>query len=374
MIHFHEAVCAPDELANIEALLKSDRPWDGSVYEQEVLSSLGDIYPNARMMLTPSCTSALELAALTIDIQRGDEVVLPSFTFPSTANAFALRGACLRFAEIDPATFTMGLAEISDAITPRTKAVVAMHYNGVGPDIGAIQELCNQRSIALIEDNAHGLFATANGQPLGSFGKLATLSFHHTKNISCGQGGALIVNDLSLVDKAGVYRDKGTNREAFLQGKVPYYHWERVGINSVPAGLLMASLAAQFQEASNWQNQRQRIWSRYRDTLMPAAAQWGIQLQAVATNVAHAAHAFAFLLPEAIDRAMFLKRLAIAGVQAVPHYHPLHLAPAAGDQPPLPMTERVAKSIVRLPLHPNLTENAAITVSAAVRNALMQAA
>ena len=307
------------------------------------------------VLLTTSCTHALELGALTLGLSAEDELVMPSFTFVSTANAFALRGARIRFADIDPGTFSMGTKEAAAAITPRTTAVVAVHYGGVTRDLDALAELCAARRIRLIEDNAHGLFASFKGKPLGSFGVMSTLSFHKTKNISCGEGGALVLNDAALLERAEIVREKGTDRSRFLRGEVDKYTWRELGSSYLPSDLLAALLVAQLENAEETQRQRLTIWARYQALLQPHLERLGLTLQEIPEHVRHPAHLFAVLLPARVERARVLARLKERGVRATSHYEPLHLSPRAAERTSLPVTESVAARLVRLPLHTLLT-------------------
>jgi dTDP-4-amino-4,6-dideoxygalactose transaminase len=347
-------VVAPSELDLIQqALLSGVTSGDGP-FTVQVRRILEGLHGGATVLPTTSCTHALELSAM-LCLNPGDEVVLPSFTFSSTANAFALRGCQLRFADIAADTFSMELDQIVAAMTPNTKAVVTVAYGGVLRGWDRIVELCRARGITLIEDNAHGLFARHNGRPLGTFGGLSCLSFHATKNISCGEGGALVLNDASLLHRAEILREKGTDRSRFLRGEIDKYTWRGVGSSYLPSDVLAAMLVAQLDNRAASQARRLALWQLYRDRLEPLAPRFGITLQAIPPETEHPAHVFAFVLPSRVDRTSLLKAMAARKITTVSHYEPLHLAPAHTGRDQLPVTERVAAGLVRLPLYAGLT-------------------
>jgi dTDP-4-amino-4,6-dideoxygalactose transaminase len=354
-VPFAKHVTGPAELGYVErALASGHASGDGEFTRKatELLSARLGVASHS-VLLTTSCTHALELAALLLRTEPGDEVVMPSFTFPSTANAFALRGARIRFADVDRGTFSMELPELEAALTPRSRVVVAVPYGGAMRDIAAIRDLCADRSFDLIEDAAHALFATAGGKPFGTFGQIGALSFHATKNVSCGEGGAIILNDPGLEERALILREKGTDRTRFLRGEVDNYTWQEVGSSYLPSDLLAAVLLAQLENADATQRQRQRIWRVYRDALAPRAAELGLELQEIPAGVHHPAHLFAVLVPPAADRSAVLRSLRESGIHAVSHYEPLHLAPAraTADSEELPVTSDIARRLIRLPLH-----------------------
>lgn len=328
----------------------------GRECEERLAALVGD----ARVVLTPSCTHALEMAALVLDIGPDDEVIVPSFTFTSTATAFALRGARLRFADIDPTTFDIDPASVANLVSDRTAAVVAVHYAGVGCDMAALEKLTAPVGASVVEDDAHGLFGTLHGRPLGTFGRLATLSFHETKNVSCGEGGALVVNDDALLDDVLIAREKGTNRHAFFRRLVDKYTWVGPGSSWLPSEFTAAVLLAGLDAAPVTQARRQAIWARYREALGPWAAARGVVFPDVPDGAVHPAHLFAMLLPDAAARPRFIDHMAAHGVQVVFHYLPLHSAPAAarfgaGDE--CPVAASVSARLVRLPLYQNLRDD-----------------
>jgi dTDP-4-amino-4,6-dideoxygalactose transaminase len=309
-----------------------------------------------RAFLTTSCTDALELAALLFEVAPGDEVIVPAFTFVSTANAFALRGARPVFVDIRPDTLNLDERLLAAAITPRTRAIVVVHYGGVACEMDAIAEV----KLPIVEDTAHGLFGSYRGRPLGSIGTVGALSFHETKNITCGEGGALLVNDPALVARAEILREKGTNRGRFFRGEVDTYTWVDLGSSFLPSDLLAAFLVAQLEAAREIQAARHRAWATYAAELAPWAAHHGIALPAVPPHCTHPAHNFYLLLPDLARRTALLAHLAARNVRAAFHYQPLHLSDFArrwGGKPgDLPVTERVADTLVRLPLYPDLDE------------------
>ena len=325
-----------------------------------------------RFLLTTSCTHALEMAALLLDIQPGDEVMLPSFTFVSTANAFVLRGARPVFIDSRPDTLNLDENQIEARLTPRTKVIVPVHYAGVGCAMDRILEIANSRGIHVVEDNAHGLFGKYHGRPLGSFGSLATQSFHETKNISCGEGGALIVNDARFIHRAEILREKGTNRASFFRGQVDKYTWVDLGSSYVPSDILAAFLHAQLEEAERIQAARSAIWRRYHRELADWAASFDVRVPNIPVECEQAYHMFYLLLPSLEDRQAFIQHLAERGILAVFHYLPLHMAPMGqkfGGQPgDCPVAEALSDRLVRLPFYFDLSENDQARVIDAVRS------
>jgi dTDP-4-amino-4,6-dideoxygalactose transaminase len=309
----------------------------------------------ARVLLTTSCTHALDLAALVLDISPGDEVIVPSFTFTSTANAFVLRGARPVFADIRPDTMNIDEERLGCLISPRTRAIAVVHYAGVGCEMDPITALARERNVALVEDNAHGLFGTYRDRPLGSFGEIATLSFHETKNFTCGEGGALVINRESDIERAEILREKGTNRSRFFRGMVDKYTWVDVGSSYAPSDILAAVLFAQFEAASQIQSARERIWRRYDDALSAWASDNGVQVPTVPDHCRQAYHLFYLVLPSLRARDAFIEHLKQRDVMAVFHYQPLHLSAMGqrlgGKQGQCPVAERMGDCLVRLPFY-----------------------
>jgi dTDP-4-amino-4,6-dideoxygalactose transaminase len=323
------------------------------------------------VLLTTNCTHALEMSALLLDIEPGDEVILPAFTFVSTVNAFALRRAVPVFVDIRPDTLNIDERLIEAAITPRTKAIVVVHYAGVACEMDAIVEIARRRDLVLIEDNAHGLFATYRGKQLGTFGALATQSFHETKNFTCGEGGALVVNDPRYMERAEILREKGTNRARFFRGAVDKYTWVDLGSSYVPSDLLAAFLLAQLEHRESIQHTRKQIWTRYHEGLRDWGEAHGIQLPHVPHDREQSYHMFYMLLPTLAERTRFLGDLQRSGVNAVFHYTPLHRSEAAarlGARGDCPVTESVSDRLVRLPFYNSLGLEDQTTVIEAVRD------
>jgi dTDP-4-amino-4,6-dideoxygalactose transaminase len=315
-------------------------------------------------LLTTSCTHALEMTALLLDLRPGDEVIMPSFTFVSTANAYVLRGAVPVFVDCRPDTLNIDERAVEAAITPRTRAIVVVHYGGVACEMDAITKVAERHGIAVIEDNAHGLGAAYHGRPLGSLGAMATLSFHATKNVSCGEGGALLVNDERLRERAEILREKGTDRSRFFRGQVDKYRWMDLGSSYLPSDLLAAALTAQLESFDVIQRRRHENWFAY-------DAAFGARGPSVPAGCEHSAHLYYLLTSGLDERQDLIRYLADRGVQATFHYQPLHSAPAGqrfGRTGPggCPVTEDVADRLVRLPLYAGLTDAEVATVIAAV--------
>lgn len=324
----------------------------------ELLESLLDV---PKVLLTTSCTDALEMSAMLTGIGDGDEVIVPSFTFVSTANAFAIRGARPVFADIRPDTLNLDETRLEALISPRTRAIVPVHYAGVGCEMDAIREIADRHRITVIEDNAHGLLGTYRGRPLGSFGALATLSFHETKNFTCGEGGALIINDASLIERAEIIREKGTNRSRFFRGQVDKYTWVDFGSSFLPSDILAAYLYAQLTARRRIQGVRQRIWHLYESGLREWAPRNGVGLPQIPPHCEQPYHMFYMLMPSLETRTELIRHLRSRGVHSVFHYLPLHLSDMGrhfgGKQGDCPVTEDVSDRLVRLPFYNALTED-----------------
>jgi len=313
-----------------------------------------------RALLTTSCTHALELAALLLDVGPGDEVVVPSFTFVSGANAFALRGARLVFADVRPDTLNLDERLLDDLVNERTRAIVPTHYAGVGCELDAVCATAERVGATLIEDNAHGLFGRYRGRPLGTFGAMAAQSFHETKNVTCGEGGAILLNDAELIEGAEVIREKGTNRKRFFRGQVDKYTWVGLGSSYVQSDLLAAFLCAQLEERARIQDARAAVWSRYAEALDAWAADNGAGLPFVPEHCEQSFHMFYVLLPSLHARTRLIEHLRSLGILAVFHYLPLHLSEMGralgGREGQAPVTEDVVDRLVRLPFYTGMTE------------------
>ena len=323
-----------------------------------------------KALLTTSCTHALEMAALLVDIQPGDEVIVPSFTFVSTINAFVLRGARPVFVDIRPDTLNIDERLIEAAISPRTRAIVVVHYGGVGCEMDAITTLAERHNIVIIEDNAHGLLGRYKGRYLGTIGALATQSFHETKNFTCGEGGALLINDPQYGERAEILREKGTNRSRFFRGMVDKYTWVDVGSSYLPADILAAYLLAQLEQHDIIQAKRKHIWTRYREELDVWADEHKVQLPVIPNHCEQAYHLFYLLLPNLAKRSALIESLKAKGILSVFHYLPLHTSEMGlklGGRPgACPVTEDVSDRLLRLPFYNDLTDDEQSEVIAAL--------
>jgi dTDP-4-amino-4,6-dideoxygalactose transaminase len=311
-----------------------------------------------KVLLTTSCTHALEMCALLLEIRPGDEVIVSSFTFTSTINAFVLRGAIPRFIDISPDTLNIDPRLVERAITQRTRAIVVMHYAGVACEMDSILAIAKAHQVSIVEDNAHGLLGRYKGKPLGSFGALATQSFHETKNFTCGEGGALLLNDTSLVDRAEIIREKGTDRSKFFRGQVDKYSWVDLGSSYLPSDVLAAYLLAQFEVKDRIQEVRRTAWQTYSTALREWATDHGVRLPFVPQHCEQAYHMFYLLMPSSQERDAFIAYMKRRRISCVFHYLPLHLSNmgrsfggAIGD---CPVTEDISDRLVRLPMYNNI--------------------
>ena len=313
------------------------------------------------VLLTTSCTAALEMSAMLLDIEPGDTVVVPSFGFVTTALAFARQGARILFCDIDEQTIALDPACLAELMDDTVRAVVPIHYSGIACDIDGIREVLRQWPRAeLVEDNAHGLFGRYRDEPLGSFGRFSTLSFHETKNFICGEGGALIVNDDADVARAHVLYDKGTNRRAFLHGQVDKYSWQDTGSSFGLSDVLAAYLYGQLAERDSILAKRRHAFDRYQEMLAPSAERYGYRLPIVPDDCAQAYHMFYVLLPDHETRNQVLKSMNEQGILATFHYVPLHSAPGgrkvAARETACPVTDHVSGRLLRLPFYTSLAD------------------
>ena len=305
------------------------------------------------VLLTTSCTHALEMTALLLELAPGDEVIVPSFTFVSTVNAVILRGAIPVFVDIRLDTLNMDESKVEELITPHTRAIVVVHYAGVACEMDAINEVAARHGIAVVEDAAHGFGGTYHGRQLGNLGQMAALSFHETKNIQCGEGGALLLNDPRLVERAEILREKGTNRSRFFRGEFDKYTWVDVGSSYLPSDLLAAFLCAQLGHFDEIQAQRMHVWSTYDIELSDWAARRDITRTKVPQHCEHPGHLYYLLLSDTAERERFIAHMADRGVKCVFHYVPLHSSPMGRRLAPTavcPITEDVSSRLVRLPV------------------------
>ena len=359
-IPFNRPSIVGNELQYIETAAASGH-WSGDgPFTKRCHAILREETGASSVLLTTSCTHALEMAALLLDIAPGDEVILPSFTFVSTANAFVLRGARPTFADIRPDTLNLDERRLEALVTPRTRAIVVVHYAGVGCEMDTIMEIANRHGVPVVEDNAHALFGTYCGRQLGTFGAVATQSFHETKNFSCGEGGALLINDPALAERAEIIREKGTNRSRFFRGQVDKYGWVDIGSSYLASDLLAAVLCAQLEVRDAIQERRRQIWDRYDAAFRPWAAARGITLPTVPSHCGQSYHMYYMLLPSLDQRQAFLARLRARGILSVFHYLPLNLSEMGrrlGGMPgQCPVTEDISDRLIRLPFFNALTD------------------
>jgi dTDP-4-amino-4,6-dideoxygalactose transaminase len=307
-----------------------------------------------RALLTHSCTAALEMAALLAGVQAGDEVIMPSYTFVSTANAFVMRGAVPVFVDIRPDTLNIDESKIEAAITARTRVILPVHYAGVACEMDTIMEIARRHNLVVIEDAAQGIMSTYKGRPLGSIGHMGAYSFHETKNIVSGEGGALLVNDSEYAERAEIIREKGTNRSQFFRGQVDKYTWVDIGSSYLPGEVIAAFLWAQMEEAENITAQRLALWRRYHEALAPLEAAGRLRLPIVPEHCEHNAHMYYILLDSLEQRSAVITNMKRQGVSAVFHYVPLHSAPAglrfSRHQGCMEQTNALSERLLRLPL------------------------
>lgn len=352
-----------------DALTSGHLSGDGA-FTRKASDKLSELTGAAGVLLTTSCTHALEMAALLLGVGPGDEVIMPSFTFVSTANAFALRGARPVFVDIRPDTFNLDERAVENAITPSTKAIIVVHYAGVACEMEAINSLAQKYGLEVVEDNAHGLGGSYHHRALGTFGRFATLSFHETKNIQCGEGGALLMNHESDIEHAEILREKGTNRTKFFRGQIDKYSWVSLGSSYLPSELNAAVLLAQLDEYDSIQARRLAVWEAYRSGLRTWAQEHGFEFQSYPSDRVHPAHLFALLAPTESVRSEFIHHMAVYGIMAVSHYVPLHSSHFGRQygEPVLPVTDQVAGRLVRLPIYPDLgCEGASRVIDAVTR-------
>jgi dTDP-4-amino-4,6-dideoxygalactose transaminase len=316
-------------------------------------------YGFEKALLTTSCTDALEMTALLARIEPGDEVILPSYTFVSTANAFVLRGATLVFADSNPENPNIDTSKIESLVTGKTKAIVVVHYAGIACNMDEVMQLASRYKLLVIEDAAHSIDSFYKNQPLGSIGHMAAFSFHETKNISSGEGGMLVVNDSNIAPRAEIIWEKGTNRAAFYRGEVDKYGWVDIGSSFLPSDLAAAYLFGQLEFLDDIQQKRKQIFNTYFELLRPLQQSGDIQLPVIPEYASHNGHLFYLVTNSAVQREQLIKHLSKQGIQAVFHYLPLHLSPYFKDKYkgiPLPEAERYADNLLRLPFYYDLSE------------------
>lgn len=359
MIHFNRPYAAPKSFEYMRLAIANAHTCGGGPFTEKCHEFLEQQLGTPKALLTTSCTDALEMCAVLLGIGPGDEVIVPAFTFVSTVNAFALHGATPVFCDIREDTLNLDESALERLIGPKTKAIVVVHYAGIGCEMDPIMEIAWRHGIAVVEDNAHGLFGRYKGRLLGTFGKFGAQSFHETKNFNCGEGGALLINDPALVERAEIIREKGTDRSHFFRGQVDKYTWVDVGSSYLPSDMLAAYLYAQFEISREIQEMRKRIWMHYETSLNSWAHANGARLPFVPAHCEQPYHMFYLLLPSPGDRDALIAHLKALRILSPFHYQPLHLSTKgkeyggkAGD---CPVTEDVSARLLRLPLYNDLT-------------------
>jgi dTDP-4-amino-4,6-dideoxygalactose transaminase len=360
-VPFNRVAVEGRELDYVAESIRSGHPSSGGAFSARTAQLLAEHVGAAEALMTTSCTAALELSAMLLDLQPGDTVIVPSFTFTTTALAFARQGAGLVFCDIEPRTFGLDPRHLSELLDEHVRAVVVVHYAGIACDVDGIRAaLADRPDVVLIEDNAHGLFGTWEGRPLGSLGRQSALSFHETKNFVCGEGGALLLNDPRDVDRARVLHDKGTNRRAFFLGQVAKYTWKDTGSSFGLADVLAAYLLAQLEEREAIQGRRKALHDRYAAALAPYAEELGFELMSVPPGREQAYHMFYVLLSNRSRRDDVLESMRKKGVQATFHDQPLHTSDAghrfAVRETDCPVTEDVSGRLLRLPFYNTMTQ------------------
>jgi dTDP-4-amino-4,6-dideoxygalactose transaminase len=376
-IPFNRAALEGRELEHVQAALEGGHTSASGPFTKRCTQVLREATGAAEVLLTTSCTSALELAGMLLDIGPGDVVVVPDFTFTTTALAFARAGATLRYCDIEPDTLGLDTTHLASLLDDRVRAVVPVHYAGVACDLdGLAKVLADRPDVAVIEDNAHGLFGTWRDQPLGSFGRFATQSFHETKNFTCGEGGALLINDPADVDRARVLFDKGTNRQAFFLGQVDKYSWKDTGSSFGLSDTLAAQLWGQLEVRDRIQGKRQAVWERYAALVAPLAERFGFRLPVVPDGAGQTFHMFYLLFGDQRIRDGVLAGMGARGVRPTFHYVPLHSSDAgqrfAAEPGHCPTSTDISGRLLRLPFYNNLSDAEAGRVVAALEAALLE--
>lgn len=371
MIPFNRASLEGDEIAYLVQAVNNGFISGNGPFTKQAEKALSEMHGGAAALLTTSCTHALEMSARLLDLQPGDEVIVPSYTFVSSASAFIWNGARPVFADSRPDTLNIDPDHVERLITPSTRAICIVHYAGVGADPDRFREMAERHGISLIEDNAHGLGGSFMGQTLGTFGAMSTLSFHETKNITCGEGGALVINDPRLVERAEILREKGTDRSRFLRGQVDKYTWVDNGSSWVLSDLLAAVLVGQLERFEVIQDHRIRLWERYDAELAVWARGVGAQLPVTPDGATHTGHMYFIRFPQDFDRDAFIAHMRDKDVMAVFHYQALHESPfgrTLGAQEECPVASAAARRLVRLPLFTDMSDSDQTAVIEAVRS------
>ena len=371
LIQFNAIELCATDLNFFNSSWRSNQLSGNGPFTEKSESLIENVFTNPRTLLTSSCTHALEMSALLANLQPGDEVIVPSYTFVSTASAFALYGARPVFVDSRSDTLNIDASMIEAAITSKTRAICVVHYGGIACEMEQILQIAAKHNLLLIEDNAHGLFAKYKGKYLGTFGSLATQSFHETKNIICGEGGALIVNDESLVERAEILREKGTNRSKFLRGQVDKYTWVDIGSSWVMSDLLAAILYGQLQRADEINDRRVQIWNHYHSGLAAWAAKNGVTTPFVPEGCEHVGHVYHLRFEKPEQRTKFIATLKDEQINCVFHYQALNTSPVGqgfgGYVGQCPVAEHASDCLVRLPLFNSMTDDQQSRVIEAVR-------
>ncbi|MFQ2918669.1 dTDP-4-amino-4,6-dideoxygalactose transaminase [Aeromonas allosaccharophila] len=376
MMPFNKPYLHGRELVYIAESVASGKISGDGVFTRKCHNYLESRYNFGKVLLTTSCTDALEMAAILLNIQPGDEVVAPSYTFVSTVNAFVLRGAKIVFADSYPEHPNIDPKQIEALITPRTRAIVVVHYAGVACDMDAIMSLAERYKIPVVEDAAQAIDSFYKSRPLGSIGCLSTFSFHETKNIISGEGGLLVINDKQYIQRAEIIREKGTNRSSFFRGEVDKYGWVDIGSSFLPSDIIAAYLYAQLEQLDAIQRRRLEIWHRYLQALTPVVGAYGIKLPSIPDYATNNAHMFYLDCASLQQRSQLIQYLELAGIKAVFHYQSLHRSPyfqGLHDGRSLPNADHFTDSIVRLPMYFDLSNDEVDFVCAQIISCLNQA-
>lgn len=367
-IPFNRAHLVGTELGYVSRALANGHLSGDGPFTRQCAAWLSEVGGGGKALLTHSCTAALEMAAMLADLRPGDEVILPSYTFVSTANAFVLRGAVPVFVDVRPDTFNIDERLIEPAITPRTRAVVPVHYAGVGCEMQSILDVARHHDLMVVEDAAQGILATYRGRALGAWGHLGAYSFHETKNVVCGEGGALIVNDERLAARAEIVREKGTNRSQYFRGQVDKYTWVDIGSSFLPGEVVAAFLAAQLESAADINRRRLALWNRYHDAFAPLERDGRLRRPVIPDHCGHNAHMYYLVMPDLDSRTAFIRHMSGRDITCAFHYVPLHSSPfgrqagrACGG---MPVTDHVADRLVRLPLWIGLEDQIDVVIEA----------
>lgn len=359
MIPFNKPYLHGRELVYIAQAVASGKISGDGIFTKKCHEYFEKKYGFNKTLMTTSCTDALEMAAILLDIKLGDEVIVPSFTFVSSANAFAARGATIRFADSESYHPNVSVSEIESLICERTKAIVVVHYAGVACDLDPIIRLSERYSIPIVEDAAQAIDSYYKGKPLGGFGDFGTFSFHETKNIISGEGGLLTINNPDYIERAEIIREKGTNRSSFFRGEVNKYGWVDIGSSFLPSDIISAYLYAQLENLNAIQSRRKEIWNRYWENLVNTLPEFGISLPKTPDYATNNAHMFFIVCKNLIQRSVLIDKLKIKGVGAVFHYLSLHDSPYfqnKHDGRSLPNSDKFSDCLLRLPLYYDLSD------------------